>query len=250
MTTVSSAGIGSGLDVNSIVTQLMAIEQQPLTALQTKATAIQSTVSEYGKIKSDVSTLRDLAIKPRQQRDLEPDRRQPRRAAPSSATSNAARRAPTASRSSRWPACRRSPPSRRLGDRDRRRRHAAHRARHLGRRTRPRFTPSPAPPPSTSRSRPPTRWRRARQDQRRRRRRDRDDHDRRERLAPADPLQHDRRGQRLPQPRGMAPSLAFDPSAGVTTMTQSADRGRRRGHRQRPGRQLGRATRSRTSSTA
>ena len=63
MATVSSAGIGSGLDVNSIVTQLMAIERQPLTALQTKATSIQSTVSEYGKIKSDISALRDLAAK-------------------------------------------------------------------------------------------------------------------------------------------------------------------------------------------
>jgi len=61
MTTISSAGIGSGLDVNSIVTQLMAIEKQPLTALQTKASTIQSTVSEYGKIKSAVSTLHDLA---------------------------------------------------------------------------------------------------------------------------------------------------------------------------------------------
>ncbi|MEP7138652.1 MAG: flagellar filament capping protein FliD, partial [Caldimonas sp.] len=56
-------GIGSGLDVNSIVTQLMALEQRPLTALQTKATAIQSTVSEYGKIKSAVSALNDLAVK-------------------------------------------------------------------------------------------------------------------------------------------------------------------------------------------
>lgn len=63
MATVSSAGIGSGLDVNSIITQLMAIEKQPLTKLQTKATTIQSTVSEYGKIKSAVSTLRDLSSK-------------------------------------------------------------------------------------------------------------------------------------------------------------------------------------------
>ncbi len=61
--TISSAGIGSGLDVNSIVTQLMAIEQRPLTALQTKASAIQSTVSEYGKVKSAISTLRDLSVK-------------------------------------------------------------------------------------------------------------------------------------------------------------------------------------------
>jgi flagellar hook-associated protein 2 len=61
--TLSSAGIGSGLDVNSIVTQLMAIESRPLTALQTKASTIQSTVSEYGKIKSAFSALNDLAVK-------------------------------------------------------------------------------------------------------------------------------------------------------------------------------------------
>jgi flagellar hook-associated protein 2 len=63
MATISSTGIGSGLDVNSIITQLMAIESQPLTALQAKATTIQSTVSEYGKMKSAVSTLNDLAAK-------------------------------------------------------------------------------------------------------------------------------------------------------------------------------------------
>ncbi len=63
MATISSPGIGSGLDVNSIVTQLMAIEKQPLNALQTKQTAIQSTISEYGKIQSAVSTLNDLAAK-------------------------------------------------------------------------------------------------------------------------------------------------------------------------------------------
>ena len=63
MATISSAGLGSGLDVNSIITQLMAIEKVPLTKLQTKASTIQSTVSEYGKIKSAVSTLRDLSSK-------------------------------------------------------------------------------------------------------------------------------------------------------------------------------------------
>lgn len=55
--TISSPGIGSGLDVNSIVTQLMAIEQQPLTALQNKATTLQSQISAYGSIKSSLSTL-------------------------------------------------------------------------------------------------------------------------------------------------------------------------------------------------
>ena len=63
MATISSAGVGSGLDVNSIVSQLMAIEKKPLTVLEAKETSIQSTVSEYGKIKSALSTLRDLASK-------------------------------------------------------------------------------------------------------------------------------------------------------------------------------------------
>jgi flagellar hook-associated protein 2 len=63
MATISSAGIGSGLDVNSILTQLMAIERQPLDALEKKETSLQATVSEYGKIKSAISTLRELATK-------------------------------------------------------------------------------------------------------------------------------------------------------------------------------------------
>lgn len=63
MATISSAGVGSGLDVNSIISQIMAIEKKPLTVLEAKETSIQSTVSEYGKIKSAMSTLRDLASK-------------------------------------------------------------------------------------------------------------------------------------------------------------------------------------------
>ena len=54
---ISSQGIGSGLDVNSIVTQLVAIEKQPLQALTTKATAFQTQLSSYGTIKSQVSAL-------------------------------------------------------------------------------------------------------------------------------------------------------------------------------------------------
>lgn len=61
--TISSPGIGSGLDVNSIITQLMSIERQPLVALQNKSAAIQSQISEYGKIKSAMSTVRDAALK-------------------------------------------------------------------------------------------------------------------------------------------------------------------------------------------
>ncbi len=61
MTTISSPGIGSGLDVNSIITQLLAIERQPIVNLQTKATKIQAQISEYGKLQSLTSTFRDAA---------------------------------------------------------------------------------------------------------------------------------------------------------------------------------------------
>ena len=63
MATISSPGIGSGLDVSSIITQLMAIERQPLKQLETAETKIQSQISEVGKIKSALSKFRDLAAK-------------------------------------------------------------------------------------------------------------------------------------------------------------------------------------------
>lgn len=60
---ISSAGVGSGLDVSSIVTQLMNIEKQPLTQLQTKATGLQTKLSAYGSVKSALSALQDAASK-------------------------------------------------------------------------------------------------------------------------------------------------------------------------------------------
>jgi flagellar hook-associated protein 2 len=59
--TISSAGIGSGLDVNSIVTQLMAVERQPLTKLQTTSATLQTQLSAFGQLKSGISALRDAA---------------------------------------------------------------------------------------------------------------------------------------------------------------------------------------------
>lgn len=63
MATISSRGIGSGLDVNTIVTQLMAIERQPLNQLESTEKKIQSQISEVGKIKSALSKFRDLSAK-------------------------------------------------------------------------------------------------------------------------------------------------------------------------------------------
>jgi flagellar hook-associated protein 2 len=58
---VSSAGVGSGLDVESIVSKLMEVEKAPLTQLQTKQTGIQTKVSAFASLKSAISTFRDAA---------------------------------------------------------------------------------------------------------------------------------------------------------------------------------------------
>ena len=58
---VSSLGIGSGLDANSLVTKLMALEEIPLTALKAKNSAYSAKLSSYGQLKSALSTLQTAA---------------------------------------------------------------------------------------------------------------------------------------------------------------------------------------------
>lgn len=53
---LSSPGIGSNLDVNSIVTQLMALERRPLTQLDSKEAAFQAQLSAFGSLKGAVAT--------------------------------------------------------------------------------------------------------------------------------------------------------------------------------------------------
>ncbi len=60
---ISSAGVGSGLDVNSIVSSLMAIERQPLERLQQKQSQLQAQISAYGQLKSDLSTFQEAMDK-------------------------------------------------------------------------------------------------------------------------------------------------------------------------------------------
>ncbi len=55
MATITSAGVGSGLDINSIVSQLMTIERQPLVNLQSKRSDLDSQLSDYGRLKSALS---------------------------------------------------------------------------------------------------------------------------------------------------------------------------------------------------
>ena len=63
MATISSTGIGSNLDVNSIVTQLVALEKQPLKLLAVKATNVQAQISAFGEIQSQFAALTDVATR-------------------------------------------------------------------------------------------------------------------------------------------------------------------------------------------
>lgn len=53
---ISVAGLATGLDVNSIVNQLVAAESGPLMSIASRKTAVQSKISAFGTLKSALST--------------------------------------------------------------------------------------------------------------------------------------------------------------------------------------------------
>lgn len=61
MATITAAGVGSGIDIESLITSLMTAEQTPLTALSTKETKLQTKISQIGQFKSLVSSLQTAA---------------------------------------------------------------------------------------------------------------------------------------------------------------------------------------------
>jgi len=61
MATITSTGLGSGLDVASIVAALMAVEQRPLTLMQQAKTELSTQLSAFGKLQSLTSAMRDAA---------------------------------------------------------------------------------------------------------------------------------------------------------------------------------------------
>lgn len=63
MPSISSPGIGSGLDISGIVNKLAELERQPLVQLQKAASSVQSRLSLYGQVKSQLSSLEDAAQK-------------------------------------------------------------------------------------------------------------------------------------------------------------------------------------------
>lgn len=61
MATISSPGLGSGLDVKSIVSQLVALERRPIEQLQTQKETLQSKLSAFGLLQSYTTNLEDAA---------------------------------------------------------------------------------------------------------------------------------------------------------------------------------------------
>lgn len=61
MATITSTGLGSGLDVASIVSALMAVEKRPLTLMQQAKTDLNTQLSAFGKLQSFTSAMRDAA---------------------------------------------------------------------------------------------------------------------------------------------------------------------------------------------
>jgi len=61
MASLSSPGIGSGLDVNALVTQLMTVEKAPITLLDKKEASFQAKLSTYGTLKSSLAALQTAA---------------------------------------------------------------------------------------------------------------------------------------------------------------------------------------------
>lgn len=61
MATVSSLGVGSGLDLNTLLTNLMTAEQQPLLTMQKKEASYQARISSLGTLKGALSSLQTAA---------------------------------------------------------------------------------------------------------------------------------------------------------------------------------------------
>jgi flagellar hook-associated protein 2 len=61
MPTISSAGLGSGLDVDDLVSRLMAVERQPLARLDKKEASFQAKLSAFGTLKSALSEFQTAA---------------------------------------------------------------------------------------------------------------------------------------------------------------------------------------------
>ncbi len=58
---ITSLGIGSGVDTNAMLTQLVALERKPLDLMKTEASRLQTRISAFGRVQSLVANLQDAA---------------------------------------------------------------------------------------------------------------------------------------------------------------------------------------------
>lgn len=63
MTTISNLGVGSGLDLSSLLDQLTQSEQAPLQAIQDEETSYQTKLSAYGQLKNALTVFQSAAGK-------------------------------------------------------------------------------------------------------------------------------------------------------------------------------------------
>jgi flagellar hook-associated protein 2 len=63
MPSITSAGIGSGLDIESLIGKLVAVERQPITQLKTHTDGLKTQLSAYGKVQAALAAMRDAAAK-------------------------------------------------------------------------------------------------------------------------------------------------------------------------------------------
>ena len=61
MATLTSPGLGSGLDINTLISRLMTVEQQPLLVLNQKEAGFQAKISALGALKGSLSSLQTAA---------------------------------------------------------------------------------------------------------------------------------------------------------------------------------------------
>lgn len=61
MASISSPGLGSGLDINGIISKLMQVESQPLTAMAAKEASFQAKLSAFGALKGALASLQTAA---------------------------------------------------------------------------------------------------------------------------------------------------------------------------------------------
>ena len=61
MATITSAGVGSGIDIEGLLTKLMDAERIPVTSLESKKSRLGVQISAFGQLKSQMSSMKDMA---------------------------------------------------------------------------------------------------------------------------------------------------------------------------------------------